>query len=84
MDLYAGVICCEIRLGFWLVQKRYKAKQAARSQESDASDGGNHVCVEKLSHVTALAGPCQGRYKASRNQKKGAHTSAFLALLMMR
>jgi hypothetical protein len=66
-----------------MMQKRYEAEQAARSQKSDASDGGNHGCVEKLSHITALAGPWQGYYRASRNQKKSAHASAFLALLVM-
>lgn len=83
MDLYAGVICCEIGLGFWMMQKRYEAEQAARSQKSDASDGGNHSCVEELSHITALAGPWQGYYRAGRGQEKGAHTSALLVLLMM-
>jgi hypothetical protein len=31
MDLNASVICCEIRLGRWLVQQRYETEQAARS-----------------------------------------------------
>jgi len=83
MDLYASVICCEIRLRLWLMQKHCKTEQTARSQESDTSNGGNHGCVEKLSHITALAGPWQGHYRASRDQEKGAHASAFLALLMM-
>jgi len=65
------------------MQKHCKTEQTARSQESDASDGGNHGYVEKLSHITTLAGAWQGHYKASRNQEKGAHTSAFLALLVM-
>jgi hypothetical protein len=30
MDLNASVICREIRLRLWLVQKCYKAEQAAR------------------------------------------------------
>jgi hypothetical protein len=83
MDLNASVICCEIRLRLWLVQKRYEAEQAAKGQESDASDGGNHGCVEEHWHITALAGPWQGHYKAGRGQEKSAHTSAFPALLMM-
>lgn len=70
MDLNASVICCEIRLRLWLVQKRYKAKQAARSQESDASDGGNHGCVEEHWHITALAGLWQ-ELTGSRVRKAG-------------
>jgi hypothetical protein len=83
MDLNASVICCEIRLRLWLMQKRYEAEQAARGQEGDASNGGNHDCVEEHWHITTLAGPWQGHYRAGRGQEKGAHTSAFLALLMM-
>jgi len=83
MDLDASAICRKVRLGLWVMQKHCKTEQTARGQESDASNGGNHGCVEKLSHITALAGPWQGYYRASRDQEKGAHASAFLALLIM-
>ena len=51
------------------MQKRYEAEQAARGQEGDASDGGNHGCVEEHWHITTLAGSWQGRYRADRAWK---------------
>jgi hypothetical protein len=87
MDLDAGMVCCEVGLRFWLVQKCCKAEQAAGGQEGNASEGGDHGCAEEHSHITPPAGSC-GVCKALLQawlvpKKKGTHSGAFPALLMM-